>query len=68
MTITVGKKVQTGVYVSNEWRPFFKGVVVSQSFDGTLSTVDVGSLHGCAPRIETHQTSHLRLVETEPKK
>ena len=62
--IRSGSIVQTGVYVCSEWRPMWTGTVLSVSVDGSIATVDRGSMFGCRPIIETHQTSHLRLQET----
>jgi len=58
--IAIGDRVRTGVYVIGEWRPMWLGIVVDQSEDGTISKVDTGSMHGCAPRLCWEQTSHLR--------
>lgn len=63
MAIRVGDRVRTGVYICGEWKPAFLGIVVDQSFDGTISSVDVMSLHGGRPRIHLETTSHLRLDE-----
>ena len=60
MDIAVGDTVKTGVYVSGEWRPIWLGKVIAISNDGTLASVDVGSMHGCARNVHTEQTSHLR--------
>ena len=59
--IKVGSVVRTGVYVIGEWRPMWLGTVTGISNDGTLATVDVGSMHGCAPNVHLEQISHLRL-------
>lgn len=61
LRIKEGDRVRTGVYVCGEWRPMSAGIVTGISNDGTLATVDKGSLHGCAPIIHTEQVSHLRL-------
>lgn len=61
--ITVGSKVQCGVYVLGEYVPTYAGVVVKQSSDGSVSQVDCGSLHGGAPWLVWEATEHLRLVE-----
>lgn len=58
--IKVGDKVRTGVYVCGEWKPMWLGMVTGMSHDGTLASVDVGTMHGCAPRVHTEQVSHLR--------
>jgi hypothetical protein len=65
MNIQVGDIVRTGVYVMGEWKPSYLGVVVSQSADGSVSDVDVGSIHKCAPWIHKTITSQLRLERTE---
>ena len=62
MSIRVGDKVQTGVYVMNEWRGCATGFVVAQSFDGTVCDVDIMSHRGGAPWITKERTDHLRLV------
>jgi hypothetical protein len=62
MSIKVGDKVRTGVYVMGEWKPMASGFVVAQSCDGSVSDVDIGSLHGAAPWIHKEVTSHLRLM------
>lgn len=59
--ISVGSVVRTGVYVIGEWRPMWLGTVTAMSDDGTLATVDVGTMHGCARNEHVEQTSHLRL-------
>lgn len=59
--IKVGDKVRTGVYVLGKWIPASIGVVVAQSFDGSVSDVDVMSLHGGAPWVRKEQTNHLCL-------
>ena len=59
-SIKIGDKVRTGVYVCNEWKPMWLGIVVGISNDGTLASVDTGSMHGCAPIVRTEQISHLR--------
>lgn len=64
--IKIGDKVRTGVYVCNEFRPMWLGHVVGISSDGTLASVDIGSMHGCAPNIRLEQISHLRLEEAVP--
>ena len=63
--VKVGDRVRCGVYVGGEWRPLSLGVVVGQSFDGTVSDVDVMSLHGGAPWVRKEVTSHLRLEADE---
>lgn len=63
MTIKIGDKVVTGVFVLGEFKPVYTGIVVAQTGDGTVSDVDVGSLHGCRPWIHKENTSHLRKVE-----
>jgi hypothetical protein len=63
--IRAGSVVQTGVYVCNEWRGMWTGTVLSVSDDGSLAIVDRGSMFGCRPIIETHQTSYLRLLEKD---
>jgi len=60
MSINIGDRVRTGVYVMNEWRPSSSGIVVGKSADGTLAQVDIMSLHGGAPWVRTEQISHLR--------
>ena len=62
MSIRVGDKVQTGVYVFGEWKPMQTGFVVAQSFDGSTSDVDIMSHHGGAPWVIKEATHHLRLV------
>jgi hypothetical protein len=59
-SIKVGDTVTTGVYVLGEWKGMQQGVVVSQSSDGSVSDVDVMSLHGGQPWIRKEVTSHLR--------
>ena len=66
--IQVGSRVRCGVYVGGVWRPSSLGIVVSQSFDGTVSGVDVMSLHGGAPWVHQQATSHLRLEPAEARK
>jgi hypothetical protein len=61
--IQVGDKVKTGVYILNEWKPMYVGIVVDQSIDKTISQVDVMSLHGGAPWVHTERTDHLRKVK-----
>lgn len=61
--IELGDKVKTGVYVLDEWKPMYTGIVVDQSFDRTISQVDVMSLHGGAPWIHAERTDHLRKIE-----
>lgn len=61
--IKVGSKVQCGVYVLGEHAPTHEGTVVKQSSDGSVSQVDVTSLHGGAPWLVWEATEHLRLVE-----
>jgi uncharacterized membrane protein len=61
--IKIGDTVQTGVYVCNEFRPMRLGTVTAVSNDGTLASVDVGSMHGCAPWVHIEQISHLRKEE-----
>ena len=58
-----GAVVQTGVYVCNEWRPMWTGKVLSVSVDGSTAVVDRGSMFGCRPIVETHETRYLRLAE-----
>jgi hypothetical protein len=58
--IKVGDKVRTGVYVCGEFRAMWPGIVTGVSSDGTLASVDIGSMHGCAPNVRTEQISHLR--------
>lgn len=60
--ITVGDKVQTGVYVLGEWTSLQTGIVVSRSCDGTVCGVDVMSLHGGAPWVLQERTDHLRKI------
>ena len=62
--IKVGDKVQCGVHVLGEWKPTSVGVVVSQTVDGSVSGVDVMSLHGGAPWVRQEATIHLRRVPT----
>lgn len=62
--IKIGDTVRTGVYVCGEWQPMSKGVVVSQSMDGSISHVDIMSLHGGRPWIQPERTDHLRKVST----
>lgn len=64
--IRIGSRVRTGVYVNGEWHPSYSGIVVAQSPDGTVSDVDVGSLHECQPWIHKESTSHLRMEELQP--
>ena len=61
--IKVGSKVQCGVYVLGEYVPTCEGIVVKQSSDGSVSQVDVTSLHGDAHWLIWEATEHLRLVE-----
>ena len=65
MTITIGSKVQCGVYVCGEFKPTHVGIVVSQTFDGSVSDVDIGSLHGCSPWIRKESTTHLQKVNND---
>lgn len=65
--IKVGDMVQTGVYVAGEWRAGNRGRVIAQSFDGSVSQVDIGSPHGCAPWTYTEATNHLRKIEEDTK-
>lgn len=58
--IKVGDKVRTGVYVCGEWKPMWLGTVTGMSNDGTTASVDIGSMHGCAPNMRFEQTAHLR--------
>ena len=62
--IKIGDKVQCGVYVLGEWKPTSPGIVVSQTSDGSVSGVDVMSLHGGAPWVRQEATSQLRRAET----
>jgi len=59
--IVIGSVVRTGVYVCGEWRPMWLGTVTGISNDETLATVDIGTMHGCAPNVRLEQKSHLRL-------
>lgn len=61
--INIGDKVQTGVYVLGEWRPVHVGIVVSQTYDKSVSSVDIMSLHGGKPWIVREDTSHLRKLQ-----
>jgi hypothetical protein len=63
-SIKVGDIVTTGVYVLGEWKEMQQGVVVSQSSDGSVSDIDVMSLHGGQPWIRKEATSHL--VKAQP--
>ena len=65
--IKIGDKVQTAVYLGGNRHPMAIGIVVDQSFDGSVSKVDVMSMHGGAPWIRDVATAHLRKVETENK-
>lgn len=58
--IRLGDKVRTGVFVNGEWRPGSPGFVVSQTADGSISGVDIMSLHGGAPWVLQERTDHLR--------
>ena len=58
--ILVGDRVRTGVFVLGAWQPMSIGDVVAQTPDGTVSDVDVMSLHGGQPWIHKEATSHLR--------
>lgn len=58
--IKAGDRVRTGVYVCNEWRPMWLGEVTSISADGSLATVDIGSMHGCAANMILEATWDLR--------
>ena len=60
MDIKIGDKVQTGVFIMDDFIEMYSGIVVGQSPDGTISDVDVMSLHGGAPWIKKEQTTHLR--------
>ena len=62
MTIKVGDKVMTGVFVLGRFQPMSPGIVTAQTPDGTVSDVDVMSLHGGAPWIRKEATSHLQLI------
>jgi hypothetical protein len=56
----VGDKVRTGVYVCGEWKGMWIGII-TRRIDSQLVEVDIGSLHGCAPRKQIEQETHLRL-------
>lgn len=58
--IKIGDKVETGVFVLGEWKPLYAGIVIDQSTEGSLSKVDIMSLHGGAPWIILKETSNLR--------
>lgn len=58
--VVVGDRVRTGVFVCGEWVGMSLGIVVGQSSDGSVSSVDIMSLHGGSPRIQYEQTGHLR--------
>ena len=58
--IKVGEKVRTGVYVCGECKPMWLGMVTGLSSDGAVASVDIGSMHGCAPNMRLEQTGHLR--------
>lgn len=61
--INVGDKVQIGVYICGEWRSCSTGVVVQMSPDGTVSQVDIMSLHGGRPWIVFEKTAHLHKID-----
>lgn len=63
--IRVGDKVRCGVHVCGEWVPTQLGIVVSQTFDGSVSGVDVMSMHGGAPWVQQEVTAHLRREDAE---
>ena len=58
--IKVGDTVRTGVYVCGEFRPMWVGKVIGISIDGSVASVDIGSMHGCRPIIRTEATCDLR--------
>lgn len=63
MTIKIGDKVVTGVFVLGEFKPVYTGIVVAQNCDGTVSDVDVGSITGGRPWIHKESTCLLRKVK-----
>lgn len=63
--IKVGDTVRTGVYVLGEFRQMWLGTVTDVSTDGTLASVDIGTIHGCAVNIRVEQVSHLRTELTK---
>ena len=60
--MTVGDKVQIGVYVCGEWKPIRVGII-TRVIDAQLVEVDVGTLHGCSPWKHIEQLSHLRPID-----
>lgn len=58
--IKIGDKVQMGVFVARRWRPTLKGIVTNISHDGTLATIDAGTMHGCEPDIYVEPVALLR--------
>ncbi len=65
--IKIGDRVQVGVYVGRKWVPMHAGIVVSQTFDGSVFGVDIMSLHGGAPWVIQEQANHLRNLTIEEK-
>lgn len=63
--VKIGDRVETCVYVGCERFPMRQGIVTGQSVDGSLSDVDIGSLHGCAPWIQTEVTASLLKIEPQ---
>lgn len=59
----IGDKVYTGVYVGRKYIKMSPGIIVDQSSDGSVSDVDIMSLHGGAPWIIKERTDHLCLFE-----
>ena len=62
--VRIGDKVRTGVYVNGEWCQMQTGMVVAQSFDGSVSDVDIMSLHGGRPWVVKESTAQLRKIST----
>ncbi len=57
--ISIGDKVETAVFVGRERIPVNTGIVVNQSFDKSLSDVNIMSLYGGTPWVVTGVTCHL---------
>lgn len=62
MAIKIGDKVMTGVFVAGEFVPMHPGIVIAQTPDGSISDVDVMSLHGGRPWIHKEITAHLQPI------
>ena len=60
--ITIGDKVQCGIFIQREWSPTCIGVIVSKTNDGSVCGVDVMSLHGGSPWVRQEITIHLKRI------